>query len=544
MSTLAHHGESPFDQPLSRWQRVDQWIDRGSERLNPILVKEARQALKSRQFLVTFTLLLVCGWGWSLLGVAVLSPTVYYAPSGPFMLIGFYYILTVPLLLIVPFSAYRSLAAEREDGTYELLSISTLTARQIVTGKLCSAMLQMLVYYSALSPCIAFTYLLRGVDIFTIMLVLFYTFLASVLLSAVGLLVATITTARHIQVLLSVVLLLGLVAATITWCTWIAIVVYESASIPYDDADLWVAQAAILSGYATYFILLVLAASAQLSFASDNRSTKLRIVMLVQHSVLIGWMSYWWMLDRQEELLYTLVSFCGLHWMVMGAMMIGEQAQLSPRVRRQLPVTLAGRALLTWFNPGSGTGYVFAVINYFSAVVLVMIATIFAQIVGFNGTPDLFRFGTFCTLLGCYLIVYLGVTRILTIFLREYLYFGLLLPFLLTAILIVMGVTIPLFFQMWIGGFNQLTYTSVQASNWAWTLVEAADGDLFAQSPITPIIILLVACILFPINLALAAREIDETRSQTPHRILLDQLELNPSLTAAPPKPRSPWDDD
>ncbi|MHB8953051.1 MAG: hypothetical protein ACYC4U_08710 [Pirellulaceae bacterium] len=42
-------------------------------------------------------------------------------------------------------------------------------------------LLQMLVYYSALSPCIAFTYLLRGVDIVTILLILFYTLWASVL---------------------------------------------------------------------------------------------------------------------------------------------------------------------------------------------------------------------------------------------------------------------------------------------------------------------------------------------------------------------------
>ena len=75
------------------------------------------------------------------------------------MLCGYFIILTIPVLIIVPFSAFRSLAAEREDGTFELLSITALSSRQIVTGKLGSAMLQMLIYYSALAPCIAFTYL-------------------------------------------------------------------------------------------------------------------------------------------------------------------------------------------------------------------------------------------------------------------------------------------------------------------------------------------------------------------------------------------------
>jgi len=158
MSVISQETDSPFAAKIGFWSRVDRWLERGGERLNPILVKESRQALKSKQFFITFTLLLACGWGWSLFGVALLTPGIYYAPSGPFMLIGYSIVLTVPLLLIVPFAAYRSLASEREDGTYELLSITSLSSRQIVTGKLGSAILQMMVYYSALSPCIAFTY--------------------------------------------------------------------------------------------------------------------------------------------------------------------------------------------------------------------------------------------------------------------------------------------------------------------------------------------------------------------------------------------------
>ena len=37
---------------------ADQLVERVGERLNPILVKESRQSLKSKQFVVTFSLLL------------------------------------------------------------------------------------------------------------------------------------------------------------------------------------------------------------------------------------------------------------------------------------------------------------------------------------------------------------------------------------------------------------------------------------------------------------------------------------------------------
>jgi ABC-type Na+ efflux pump permease subunit len=79
----------------------------------------------------------------------------------------------------VPYGAYRSLATEREDRTYELLSVTTLRPRQIIGGKLAGAVLQMLVYLSAISPCLAFTYLLRGLDILTIATIIVYLFFGS-----------------------------------------------------------------------------------------------------------------------------------------------------------------------------------------------------------------------------------------------------------------------------------------------------------------------------------------------------------------------------
>ena len=73
-------------------------IDLG-DYLNPILVKESRQALKSRHFTFTFTALLVCAWGWSLFGAIQQMPKIYYAPTGIFLLGGYYLILAVPFVL-------------------------------------------------------------------------------------------------------------------------------------------------------------------------------------------------------------------------------------------------------------------------------------------------------------------------------------------------------------------------------------------------------------------------------------------------------------
>src|SRR5690606_21444363 len=69
LAAIASAAASEPDMPDTKISRMEHRIERWGERLNPILVKEARQALKSRQFTVTFTLMLVAAWVWSILGI-------------------------------------------------------------------------------------------------------------------------------------------------------------------------------------------------------------------------------------------------------------------------------------------------------------------------------------------------------------------------------------------------------------------------------------------------------------------------------------------
>ena len=114
---------------------------------NPILVKETRQALKSLQFTITFVLVLVACWVVTIGGVAVIGPSIFYAAAGGTMLTV---VLRDPGVSAgrssCRIAAFRSLAAEREDNTYDLLSITTLKPRQIISGKLGSSIVQMVVY--------------------------------------------------------------------------------------------------------------------------------------------------------------------------------------------------------------------------------------------------------------------------------------------------------------------------------------------------------------------------------------------------------------
>ena len=61
------------------WVRqLDQIADSFSDRLNPLLVKEVRQALKGRLFLMAFGLLLLGAWFVSVFGVTAAGDAIYW----------------------------------------------------------------------------------------------------------------------------------------------------------------------------------------------------------------------------------------------------------------------------------------------------------------------------------------------------------------------------------------------------------------------------------------------------------------------------------
>ena len=195
----------------TRW---DKRLIACSDWINPILVKETRQALKSRQFSWTLMLLTIVVLAWSILAIVAMIPSIYYNSNGSALLIGYVIILIVPALIVIPQSTFRSMASELEDGTFETLSLSTLSPRHILIGKLSVAALQLVVYLSVIAPCIALTYLLRGVTLEVIAMTILIIASCSLALSAIAISVASFSKTRMQQVFFSIVLLVGQVISS------------------------------------------------------------------------------------------------------------------------------------------------------------------------------------------------------------------------------------------------------------------------------------------------------------------------------------------
>lgn len=519
----------------SLWQTIDEKLENIGEYLNPILVKETRQALKSRQFAVTFALVLLTSWIWSLLAIYFRYPGILYSPDGPFLMIGYLDILLFPLIVIIPFSAFRSLASEREDGTFELLSISTLSPRQIIIGKLVSSVVQMLVYLSALAPCLAFTYLLRGIDIVTIAYVLFCAFLASVLLSGVGLVLACITRQRHWQSALSVIVILLFIFLFVVGLVIGYASVYEDASWrEYDNPDFWATTVALLSVYVSYLYLIIEVASAQITFESENRSAGIRRGLLFQHFLAIGWFGYLAIrFPREEVIPMTLTVILCLHWFIMGSFINGESPVISPRVKRTLPNLLADRIWRNWLVPGPDRGYFFVVTSLLSGFVIV-VGLAWANTLRSLSPSDAQHVMLFSLGLIGYTICYLSMGRLIIRLVNMIFRADIFVSVILHLILLMGGVMLPLVFQV-------LTNRTMDRNfhHWTnpfWFFLEGMDDRGFLTMMLPSIFVIFLAILgtfLFLLNLVFGSRNFLPNREVDPRF----QPELLPPTVEFPSDP-------
>ena len=131
MSDATSSHSVPVETPATRRTAFDARLSRFSDWLNPILIKETRQATKSIAFAIVFLFFLAISWFVLLATTIAAGESLETRAWGEDFFYWFYGVLSFATMVIVPFTAYRSLLTEREHNTYELLSISTLKPQQV-----------------------------------------------------------------------------------------------------------------------------------------------------------------------------------------------------------------------------------------------------------------------------------------------------------------------------------------------------------------------------------------------------------------------------
>jgi hypothetical protein len=382
-----------------------------------------------------------------------------------------------------------------------------------------------------------------------------YVCAGSLAFSLVALLLATVSRERHWQTVISLAVVVALCFSFFSSCA-ACYEILRFGSFPVDEHWFWIAHAAGATAYVSYFALACCAAAAQLTFASDNRSTPLRICMLVQQALLAGWIAFGIWETRSDSQFFAIgfplimgLVAAAVHWSVMGIFLVGESPNLSPRVQRTLPKTSAGRALLSWLFPGPGRGYVFVLANMAAAVAMALLAMLAWEAVyplslmGFRG-PRFDQLATMGALVLGYMAFYLGLGKLILAWLRRYSVVGALSSALVHVLLVLSACGIPLVIHL-MSDFRMSGYNLLHVFNPFWSIVELVDrggGFMYGTSVLS--IVSVAGLVMLCLNLRSIMEEIRLVRVASPSRVAQEEAQRSLHVAPAAPLPRSPWDED
>jgi hypothetical protein len=363
------------------------WVQRLSDRLNPILVREVNQALNGRAFVITASLALLAITMLALLTASQeeISPSMGRETFSIALMV-----LAPILLFILPFQAFLSMRAEVRAGTVEHLLMSRLGPSAIVRGKLLAATVQFVIFLAIFSPLIGMTFLLRGIDvpmIATMLTIAFaYALAASALAIACGALCRWPTLFRFIPF---AIMLVGLL-----WLTGMSMALIEGEShelrryITGDHTGRFFSMVLIPAGIFVVFCSMV--GAAVLSHPYENRSTRFRLfawswVVISAVWVYVDWNTYststssgFMRPARLGEMLFFLSGLSAGCLSLFAFFASTEPALLSPRVRVRVPKNRLLALLSAPFLPGAGRGLCFTLLLATLSLATVYVIPFFA----------------------------------------------------------------------------------------------------------------------------------------------------------------------
>ena len=251
------------------------------DRTNPIVVKELRQAVTGRFLMAVLLVFLIVQL--FTLGVFLLSTEGVGddMDGGRTVFLWLRALMLGTCLLFVPAYTAIRLTGERSNTNVDLLFVTTLPSRAIVWGKFLSAMVVVIMVYSACTPFLSLTYLLRGIDLPTIFILLGMDLMVVAACVMLALFLACIPANRALRSLLWLGGLGALLAAYSAVTSWGWNVVTFGLGGTIGSADFWIGVAMLVGEFAAGMGLLYLVSVAIISPPSANRALPVRLYMTI-----------------------------------------------------------------------------------------------------------------------------------------------------------------------------------------------------------------------------------------------------------------------
>jgi hypothetical protein len=309
--------------------------------LNPIVVKELRQAVQSRfvvAVLLLFLLLQLVFMGIYLVVSGIsgeLYSTEFQAGNEVFMLLQGI-LLTTCMLFVPAYTAFR-LAAERSEVNVDLFFITALRPRSIIWGKFVAALVLALLIFSACTPFMTFTYFLRGIDIPSIFFVITLDFVVVAATVMLCIFLAVVPANRVLKSLLGILGFIILVYAFIGTLMGSFEFLRMGLAGLMESKEFWIACMAALLGFVSFIGLYFTWSVALLSPPSANRALPMRLWLLV---LWLGGGAIMILCSSQiggEEPFMTWIIVMGVLLCLGLVIAINEREQWAPRVARTIP---------------------------------------------------------------------------------------------------------------------------------------------------------------------------------------------------------------
>ncbi len=254
-------------------------LEKFTDSLNPIVVKELRQAVQGRLFSVI--LMVFLGLLLLTMGLFLSSETMESSFNAGRNLFGVLIsILLGTCLLFVPAYTGIRLGAERSDANVDLLFITTLLPRSIIWGKFLAALVLTVLLYSACLPFMTFTYLLRGVDLPSIFVLMAFTFIIAGVAIQCAIFLGCIPANRFFRVILGV----GWLVAVASSIPTLSNMMYAPGGLLNSGIGgligtwrFWRIALSVLAGGMALISLLGLLSIALISPLSSNRALPVRL---------------------------------------------------------------------------------------------------------------------------------------------------------------------------------------------------------------------------------------------------------------------------
>lgn len=200
------------------------------DRLNPVFVKEMRQAVRGRLVLTMFYLTLFVMFG--LLSFVMLngaSKDGFHSPNGQMAFLTLLPSLTLLTMVCMTAWAGARMAMERPLKEEDTLCFTPLTPERIIHGKLFSGLALTCIFFSAGAPFLLLTMMMRGVDIAAVVLLTVLYFQTIIVMHQAALVVASLRVRNGVKLVLATAVGIIAVPAAIGWLAWLMFYSFTTA---------------------------------------------------------------------------------------------------------------------------------------------------------------------------------------------------------------------------------------------------------------------------------------------------------------------------